>query len=381
MGSFGWLFDLEGYRPELGESVAVVWKKENGTASGGTEGFVLGIAGDEISGEYLVIDQRTHQDSFKSNIFSLDILDLKVIPIKYVELIEKTDMRRRPPGSSEEFTMKMEANYKSNIDFNATWKKVEERSDCEVGPIRRPDSEAEYGIKIKRIRTIEGASLTLSAEGTLQIFCKHERIDDCIRWIHKAVELLPGHKRLVLFPTKITYRINDTYKEKARPTKEVIDRVAKAKGPPIVIFPIGWAHEFFGRLPENPLQKFFPGCQPLESFVINDENRSKDIFRLPFGSEGTEQKQFIDLKIPGRVGNVTQYLGLVSRIIRLSSVMENSSPEYEEYLIRTWLKMRSDPWQWFSSNLITGKMIVGDLNIDKKARIWTLDMHEYSSTC
>ena len=54
--------------------------------------------------------------------------------------------------------------------------------------------------------------------------------------------------------------------------------------------------------------------------------------------------------------------------------------EYEEYLIRTWLDMRSSPWQWFSSNLINGKMIVGDLNIDKKARIWTLDLREYSSS-
>jgi hypothetical protein len=205
-----------------------------------------------------------------------------------------------------------------------------------------------------------------------------------VKWWHacmQVVGLLPDHKRLVLFPTKVTYKINDTIKEKARPTDEVIDRLAKVNGSPIVIFPIGWAHEFFGRLPENPLQKLFPGCQPLEDFVIKDEKRKKNISKLPAVSEGTEPKQFVDLKFPERVGNVTQYLGLVSPIIRVSSVMENSSPEYEEYLIRTWLKTRSDSWQWFSSNLITGKMIVGDLNIDKKARIWTLDLREYSSTC
>ena len=206
------------------------------------------------------------------------------------------------------------------------------------------------------------------------------KIGDCIKWIHEAVELLPGHKRLVLFSTKVTYKINDTIKEKARPTDEVINRVAKAKGPPTIIFPIGWAHEFFAKLPENPLQKLFPDCQPLEKFVIRDENRKKKILTLPAVSVETESKQFFDLEFPDRVGNVTQYLGLVSPIIRLSSVMENSSPEYEEYLIRTWLDMRSSPWQWFSSNLINGKMIVGDLNIDKKARIWTLDLCEYSSS-
>lgn len=380
MGFFGWLNDLKQYRPKLGEAVAVVWKKEDGTACGGTEGFVLGVAGDEVSGEYLVLDQRTHQDSSKSNIFSLDLLDLRVIPLKNVNMIEKTDIRRRPPGSSEKFTLTMDAVYKSNIDFNDTRKNVKERGDCEVGPISSSKSEAEYGIKIKRISSVKGASINIMATGTIQIICKHEQIDDCIKWIHEAVELLPGHKRLVLFSTKVTYKINDTIKEKARPTDEVIDRVAKAKGPPIVIFPIGWAHEFFAKLDENPLQKLFPGCQPLENFVIRDENRKKKIFTLPAVSEEAEPKQFVDLKFPDRVGNVTQHLGLVSPIIRLSSVMEDSSPEYEEYLIRTWLSMRSDPWQWFSSNLINGKMIVGDLNIDKKTRIWTLDLREYSSS-
>jgi len=382
MGSFGCLINLKQYRPKLGEAVVVVWKKEDGTACGGTEGFVLGVAGDELSGEYLVLDQRTDRDSFKSNILSLDILDLKVIPMKNAEFIEKTDIRRRPPGSSERFTMKLEADYKSNIDFNATRKKVEERGDCEVGPIRKTDSEAEYGIKIKRIRNVEGASITLSAESTLQIFCKHEQLDDCIKWILEAVELLPDNKRLVLFPTKITYSIHDTYKEGGRPTDEVIDYIAKREGEQrLVILPIEWAHSFFGELPDNPLQKLFPGCQPPKSFVIKDENRKKNSFTFPAVSKVAESQQFVDLKFPDRVGNVAQYLGIDSPIIRLSSVMENPSPEYEEYLIKIWLGMRSGPWQWFSSDQISGKMIVGDLNIDKKARVWTLDLREYSSNC
>jgi len=360
--------------------VVAVWREENGKACGGTEGVVLGVTGDEVSGEYLVLDRNTFQDSFKSNIFSLDILDLKVIPMKYVKMIEKTDMRRRPSGSHEKFTMKIEADYKSNIDFGATWKKVERRTDCEAGPIQKPDSDAEYGITIKKISTIEGASITISAKGTLQIFCKHKQLDDCIKWILEAVELLPGHKRLVLFPTKITYRINDTYKETTHPTEEVIDRIAKTDGPPLITFPIGWAHKFFVELPANPLQKLFPGCQPLEKFVIKEKNRKRDTPKFPAISEGTGSKQFIDLQFPHRSRNVTQYLGADSPIIRVTSVMESSSSKYEKYLIRTWLDMRSAPWQWFSSDLITGKMIVRDLNLDKKARIWTLDLRKHSSS-
>jgi len=377
------LIDLKQNRPKLGEAVVVVWKKEDGTACGGTEGFVLGVVGDEVSGEYLVLDRSSYQDSFKSNILSLGILDLKVIPMKCVEMLEETDMRRRPPWSYEKFTMKMEANYESNIDFCSTMVKVQRRNDCEVDIPPKDGSETDYETEFT-IREIKGmgrmVSITIYPTGTLQIRCKHEQLSEVLKWIREAVDLLPDHKRLVLFTIGHKYTIYDTYREHARSTQEFIDRIGKAEeGPHTTIFPIGWVHYFFVELDENPLQEFFPGCQPLENFVIKDDKRKKNAFVFPANS-GTESTQFVDLKLPDHPGNVSQYLGPVSPVIRVSSVLENSSPEYEEYLIRMWLKTRSGPWQWFSSDFISGKMVVGDLNIDKKARIWTLDLRKYSSS-
>lgn len=349
MGSFGCLINLKQYRPKMGEAVTLVWKKEDGTARGGTEGVVLGVTGDKVSGEYLVLDRSTYQDSFKSNIFSLGILDLKVIPISHVEKIEEVDMRKRPPESYEKITSIVEANFESNIDFDATWLKIGERTDCDAKLKGKDQSNVEYQIVVTKISGFKGTTVNIYSTGALQITSKNQRLDEVLEWIRGAIELLPEHKRLVLGQTNLKYSVWNTYREKARPTKEAIERIAKARtkkkeDQPLVILPIGWAHEFFVKLPKNPLQKLFPGCQPLENFVIKDENRKKNIFTPPATSDGTEPKQLVDLRFPDRVGNVTKYLGADSPTIRVSSAMENSSPEYEEHLIRTWLDMRSAPW-------------------------------------
>jgi len=380
MGFFGWMLNLKQYRPKLGDAVTVIWENDNEQTCGGTEGFVLGVVGDDASGEHLVIDRKTNQDSFKSKLFLLGLLDLQVIPMKNVESITKTEMRKRPPGSIENFSMKVEANYMYNIDFDATREKLWACTDCNVKLIRKSKSEAEYGISIKKIETIEGSSITISAKGAIQVFCKHDRLFDCIKWLHKTVKLLPGQERFVLFPTKITYRINDTIKEKARPTEEAINRVGRMKGPPLVILPIGWSHRYFVKLPENPFQKLFPDCQPLEKFVIKAEDRKNSTLQFPVAGNERGSEQVIELKTSRPVGTVMQHLGAYSPLIRVHNKMENS-PKYEDYLIKLWLEMRSAPWQWFSSDQIKDKMIVGDLNIDKKSRIWTLDFHEYSSIC
>lgn len=372
---------MEQYRPKLGDAIVVVWKDENGTACGGTEGLVLGVTGNGVSGEYLVLDRSTYQDSFKSEMFSLGLLDLKVIPMKDAELIEKTDLRRRPPSSFEDFNLLMEADYRSNVDFDATLAKgIEKRTDCNVERTRRPGSEAEYGISIKAISAAEGASITISNKGTIQIFCKHNRLGDCVKWIQEAVELLPGHERLVLFPTKVQYRINSTYKEESHPTEEVINRIAMAEGGSSpIIFPIGWAHKFFVELNVNPLQGFFPGCEPLRDFVVKDKCREEDLLKYPVASDQAELKQLDDLQLSRNAANVIRFLGAHSSTIRLRSALESSAPEYVKFLIETWLGMRSAPWQWFSSGHLSGKMIVRDLNIDKKNRIWTLDLRRYSN--
>lgn len=360
--------------------MTVIWKNDNEQTCGGTEGYVLGVIGDAVYGEYLVIDRKTNQDSFKSKIFSLRLLDLKVIPMKNVESITKTEMRKRPPGSVENFSMTIEANYMSNIDFNATREKLCKCTDCKVNLIRKSKSEAEYGISIKKIETIEGSSITISAKGGIQIFCKHDRLFDCIKWIHKTVKLLPGQERFVLFPTKITYRINDTIKEKVRPTDEAIDRVGRMKGPPLVILPIGWSYRDFVKLSKNPFQKLFPDSQSLEKSVIKTEDRKDNNLIFPVVSSVDGLEQVVNPKVPRPVGTVSQHLGSSSPLFRVHSPMENL-PKYEDFLIKLWLEMSSAPWQWFSSDYIKDKMIVGDLNIDKKSQIWSLDLREYSSIC
>ncbi len=234
MGSFGCVIGLKQYRPTLGDAVTVVWKNDETQTCGGTEGYVLGVIGDEFLGdeylgEYLVIDRKTNQDSFKSNLFLLGLLDLKIIPMKKIKSITKTELRKRPPGSEETFSMKVEANYRSNIDFNATQEVLSKWNDCKFKLTSSPQSEAEYGISIKKIVSIPNSSITISANGSIQIFCKHDRLFDCIKWLHRRVKLPSDQERFVLFPTKITYRINDTIKEKARPTDEAINRVARMR--------------------------------------------------------------------------------------------------------------------------------------------------------
>jgi len=130
-------------------------------------------------------------------------------------------------------------------------------------------------------------------------------------------------------------------------------------------------------LDENPLQDLFPRSQPLENFVKEDKKRKKSTSIHSTVSHNAGSKQILDLQLPTNSVSAIRYLGARAPIIRLRSVIEDTSPEYEELLIRRWLKMRSGPWQWFSSEKIKGKMMVRDLSIDRKARIWTLDIRKY----
>jgi hypothetical protein len=366
---------LERYNPKLGEAVVVVWKKMDESACGGTEGVVLGVLGDEVSGEYLIIDRSTYQDSFKSALFFLNILDLRVVPIQDVDLIRKTNVRQRPPGISEEFNMLMEVDYKSNIDFESTILKVEKRGDCKAKRVGNSLQET-YQIVIKEISTIEKTSIVISCERMIQIFCNDKDLDRCISWIQEAVELLPNHKRLVLVPTKITYKINDTYKEPSRPTEEVIQRIAIAKDGQPVVLPIGWAHRFFVELDENPLQGLFPSSQSLEGFVFENEKRKNDSVVLPDTSVEEKSKQYVDLQFPRSGVSVNKYLGAGAPIMRVTGLIK--SPKDEEDLMKMWLASRSDRWQWFESEQFQGKTIVCDLTIDRKAGAYTIDFRKYS---
>jgi len=359
----------------LGEAVTVTWKNADSSVCGGTEGVALGVLGDEDTGEYLVIDRSTYQDSFKSALSFLNILDLRVVPMNEIDLIRKTNVRKRPPGISEKFTMIMESNYKSNIDFNATIVELEKCSDCKSKRIGNYKSEF-YQIGIKEISGQEGTSINISCKGIVQIFCKHKNLDQTINWIQEAVKLLPEHKRLVLIPTKITYKINDTYKEPVRSTDEVIHRIAVAKDGQPVILPMGWSHRFFVELDENPLQGLFPRDLPLDDYVFEKENkRKKSDVDLSYSVEENSKKS-VDLDFPNSGVNVNKYLGACAPVMRVKGLIKSSKDE--EGLMKMWLSSRSDVWQWFESGKIRGKMLIHDLTINRKKGEYTVDLRKYS---
>jgi hypothetical protein len=368
---------LEQYSPRFGDAVAIAWKKADGSACGGTEGFVLGTLGDEVTGQFLVIDRSTYQDSFKFALFSLNILDLRVVPKQDIDSIKKTNVRQRPPGVSEEFSMLIEADYRSNIDFDSTILKVEKRSDCKPKRVGNSKSET-YQMVIKKIDMLAGTTINIFCGRMIQIFCSHENLDRCINWIQEAVEILPGHKRLVLIPTKITYKIDDTYKEPSRPTEEVIYRIAASKGAEPVVLPIGWVHRFFVELDENPFQGMFPNDRPLEDFVLKREKEEED-FAVP-GNNPVEERsqQPADLRFSGSSVDVRKYLGADAPVVRITGIIK--TPEDEEGLMRMWLESRSDCWQWFESEQFHGKIILRDLTIDKKRGVYTVDVRKHSGS-
>jgi len=270
---------LKQHHPKLGEVVRVYWKKKDNIAWGMTGGFVLGVAGSGGLDEYLVLDQSIYKDTFKSNILSLGILDLHVIPMNLVEKIEKGSMRKRPPWRHEKFTGIVWVHYRSNADFIGTWQKVQKRSDCKA--TRPPKyskraSEAEYQIVIKEIDTLEGVAVTVYSNGALQIKCNVGQLNKVKEWIREVIELPPEHRRLVLFETSFKYAIWDTHKEGAYPAEEIIEGLARRKkGPPVAEFKLGWTHYFFVDLPENPLEKLLPHLKPLHKFLVRKNNIAK----------------------------------------------------------------------------------------------------------
>ena len=118
----------------------------------------------------------------------------------------------------------------------------------------------------------------------------------------------------------------------------------------------------------------------------------KGTFTLPFASD-TEELELLNnyayIKIPGRVGNITQYLGADSPIIRLSGIMDTgtgwhgagSADGFD--LMTIWKQMHSDPFQWLASDLINCQVTMPSFKISKVAgskvaRKWTLEARHYS---
>jgi len=363
-------------RPKIGDAVTVLWAKPDETVYGGTEGVILGVAGDQASGRYLIIDRSTYKDSFKSALSTLGLFDFRVIPIDHIESIEKTKLRERPPGVSEKIRMKIEVDYESNIDFERTSIKLRKRTDCKVTPMRNEWSEAEYGQSITGLRAIEGgASINIMATGVLQIFCLHNALADCIKWVQDAVELLQGDKCLVLIPTKMLYSIHDNYKESRRPTQEVIHRVAASQEGEPIIFPLGWAYWLFSDTDMNPLRDLFPADQPLENFVFENDKAVKGS-AISHEPNETGSKRAVFLRFPWSDRKVTRHLGADVPLMQITGLIK--TPEEEKGLMNMWIETRSYPWQWYDYTNFHGKVIVRDLTINRKTGVYTVAFQKYS---
>jgi hypothetical protein len=359
-----------------GDRIAVFWKNQDSSALGGTEGYMVGRVGDKVSGEFLVIDRSTYQDSLKAALFSLGIFDFRTVPLQDIEAINRLDLRERPPGVSESLKWYIEIDYKSNIDYNETHRKLGQRTDCKVNPNNPPQTDGTCGITVLEMAGVERAKVVISPKGFVQIFCAPNRLDDCIKWIEGAVEIWPDHKRLFLIPTNFKFSINDMYKGLAYPTGEEIDGLAKTGGTQSIIFPLGWVHQFFGERKENLLQGRFSNAESVESLLLAHEEKRQTDSKNQVGPDKMESKQSVNLDFPYEQKAANMHLGAEAPIFRIFGDIK--SPEEESALLKMWMESRSDIWQWFESPQLSGKMLIHNLTIDRKTHSYTLEMQRYS---
>ncbi len=367
---------MECCSPKLGEGVTVVWKRKEGSALGGTEGVVVGVMGDEVSGEYLILDRSTYQNSLKSVLFSLGILDLKVIPVAEIESTKARDLRTRPPGISETLKWNIEVDYKSNVDYDETVRKLQRRTDCQTDPNQPAQTEGYCGITIRNIDTIEGAKIVISPKGNVQIVCVPLKLDECVKWLQEAVAISPDHKHLVLIPTYFSFNIHEIFKELAYPTEEIIDKIAETDGNQPIILPLGWVHAFFVELDRNPLQALFSGSGPLDDLVLIRKKSREDKVKA---SETPVKTDFVQLPmfvLPQRQATFNRYLGANVPIMRVTGLLK--SPQEEEELMKMWLGSRSDAWQWLKSEQFQGKAVIRDLTVNRETSSYTIDFRKYS---
>jgi hypothetical protein len=334
----------------VGDYVCFTWKKSDGSALGASEGLFIGCFGDDISGKFLVFDRSCYKGSFKTEVFSLGIHDLKIVPEQEIGRIDRRCLRDRPPNRTEKFSFLVDAFYFSNIDFETTICAVKTSfPSLKLKPIGNSNAE-QYGLNVKGIPSASEASINLTCNGIVQITCQQANMDKCISWLESAVKLLPSHKRLVLFPKEVSYRIFDSFKEKSAPSAMLIKDIGLKEGPS-VIAPLGWDQNFSDDLSRNALTD------------ILDENKNSSLT--------IESKS--KLTVEEFIGNKTPTIRLTGEILK---------QEEETGLLNMWEQSRSDVWQFFDSGpapsgQIKAKVLIHDLAINKKTGYYKILIRSY----
>jgi len=103
------------------------------------------------------------------------------------------------------------------------------------------------------------------------------------------------------------------------------------------------------------------------------------------GLELRVEPRYADIEIPGRVGDISQYLGMSSPSITLSGDMGSGigwGTPYGKNLYEVALEACTDPCQWFTSDLVNCKVTPRPLVIEevpgKTKRVWSWELRHHS---
>lgn len=351
---------------KVGDYACFTWKKPDGSAIGGSEGLFIGFFGDDSIGKFLVFDKSCFKDSFKANIFSLGIHDLKIVPLEDIDTVNKRQIRDRPPNLPERFRLLIDAFYSSNIDFQSTLVSLSERRDFKPKVIGNKNIE-QYGIGLKEIISLDDTSINITCNGVIQITCEQKNLDSCIAWLDKAVKLKPEHKRLVLFPQRIIYRLTASFKERAVPSEELMERIASEEGAAIIM-PLDWTNRFASadqKLSQNKVSDSEQAGLILDE-IKKVENSLPNLQQINYNKSGVTVEKFL--------GDRPYILHLKGEIL---------SHEEEEGLIGMWQKTRLCDFLSIDTGPMDGgqincKVLVSDLTINRKTCKYKVDIRTYS---
>jgi len=121
------------------------------------------------------------------------------------------------------------------------------------------------------------------------------------------------------------------------------------------------------------------------------------IFTFPYVNEAGRsggidleiEPRYAHIPIPGRMGDITQYLGMPSPTIRLSGDMDTNTawgtPDGES-LYKIVQEAYNDKFNWFTSDMINCKVTPGLFKISqrpgsKSQRLWSWVLRQYSLSC
>ena len=117
----------------------------------------------------------------------------------------------------------------------------------------------------------------------------------------------------------------------------------------------------------------------------------KGVFTFPFVSDTEEAEldnNHVYDKIPSRVGNLTQYNGADSPLIRFTGDMDTSTnwgTPLGRYLVDVWKNSHKERWQWLTSDLLNCKvsclrLVLRKVGGSKVQRLFAFEMRKFDQS-